>query len=228
MMELMMAIGIFAIGMGLIAGLFPAAVKESESAVKDYEGPTICQNGLAIVKARVTHTAADTPVGDSLGKLTDAAIVIGDGDMEYRTANGRTRGFVALAKQWADGRNDYQIVIVAYDIASANDIEVPTALSVTITEGDESFTYSGDKAGLIGSPVIDANSGRYATITGIDGNEIHLDHPFGENSTSVLVIREVSGTTPQDTSPVIGVMMTRTALRDSSSGGGGGGGMPSQ
>ena len=53
MMELMFAIGIFAVGMSLVAGLFPAAIKETENTVKDYEGPIICENGLAIVKAKV-------------------------------------------------------------------------------------------------------------------------------------------------------------------------------
>ena len=239
MMELMMAIGIFAIGMGLIAGLFPAAVKEAESAVKDYEGPTICQNGLAIVKARVTHTAADTPVGDSLGKLTDAAIVIGDADREFRTydsndsgTDDRQRGFTVLAKQWG-GRNDYQIAIIAYDVAydnatsTANDVE-PIVLTSSIAELDKNTQTKVQLTGgglsgaeymrLTGSPFIDSNSGRYATIQSVVEESgsyyAHLDHPVYEAVSNPIVIVEKDGSVIQDGSPVIGVMMTRTALRD--------------
>lgn len=230
MIELMLAIGIFAVGMSLVAGLFPAAIKEAESTVKDYEGPIICENGLAIAKARLTNTNANAPLGSNLLQLISSevpsAIVISDTDRisrKYDTdddnSDDRQRGFTVLAKQWAGGRNDYQLVIVAYDIKIVNNINVIQLTGIGgIPDGDTQFTYTGDKTGLIGSPLIDPDCGRYATIIGIDGNTIHLDHSIGEPVASgdnpLVIIEENSSGTPQDTAPVLGVLVTRTALRD--------------
>ena len=91
MMELLFSIGIFAVGMSLIAGLFPAAIKESEATVKDYEGPTICENGLAIVKARLEHddaggsgNDANSQIPGTLVSLDTTTIPIGVEDKNYR------------------------------------------------------------------------------------------------------------------------------------------------
>ncbi len=225
MMELMLAIGIFAVGMSLVAGLFPAAIKEAESTVKDYEGPIICENGLAIVKARVTNanlasyfTAQSNP---EMVELAETGTVdIGADDRIYKDNGTRKRGFTALAHRWKIDRNDYQLVIVAYDIASGtNNIRAEQlSVSATIDKAAIQFEYAGTKTGLIGSPAIDPASGRYATIIGIDGDTIYLDHSIGENTDDPFVIREVVGlptsTNFVDNNPVLGVLTTRTALRD--------------
>ncbi len=259
LMEVMMAVGIFAIGMGMIASMFPAAIKETEATLNDYEGPAICENALAIVKAKVTHANANTPVTASLAVLSGTAI-IGDTDRQYRTYGTRERGFIALAKQWNNttDRNDFQIVILAYDIKylstdvgryqianywlqGRSDIngdgdttdtaaEYPAGSGYTHNETNriglnvDRFTitstdYPGtaDRSLLVGSPVIDRNSGRYATIIAVEGDDIILDHPLGENSQEVLVFVQWNNNTSsivEEANPVISVLVTRTALRE--------------
>lgn len=242
MMELMFAIGIFAVGMSLIAGLFPAAIKESENTVKDYEGPTICENGLAIVKARLTDTMANSMTSGNLDVL-NSAIAPGPLDRVYRTydtnddgTDDRQRGFIPLAKRWAAGRNDYQIVIVAYDVAINNvsgnpntveaitltstisALEKDTLVRVQLTGGGLS---GNEYMSLIGSPFIDRNSGRYATIESVaeEGGDYYayLDHPVYESispSGAMVIVERDANNNIIDGSPVIGVLMTRTALRD--------------
>ena len=258
MMELMMAIGIFAIGMGLIAGLFPAAVKESESAVKDYEGPTICQNGLAIVKARLTHPLT---IGNIATEIVDCSSLLGPCDLQYPSisplvvtvpADQRRFevGYLVLGMQWS-GRNDYTLMLAAYEKRDPNNTVVTETLTVSsvnpnndnpcpgyVHEDATEFTItggtlpSGDRDKIVGSPAIDYRSdgsGRYAIISAVDGNTVYMERSIGEDAHGVMVIVEKNaGGAIQDGSPVTQMMMTRTALRDSSSGGGGGGGMPSQ
>ena len=139
-----------------------------------------------------------------------------------------------LAKLWAAGRNDYQIVIVAYKkrnvlytvgtealtVSSVDPADTGTTLNYLHEDATE-FTITGglvgDRDKIVGSPAIDytsVGSGRYATIIAVSEDTVYLDRPIGENANGVMVIVERDGTTIQDGSPVTQVMMTRTALRE--------------
>lgn len=60
-MELLIAIGILAVGGAMVAALFPTAVKENTFSYNDTLGSLICNNALATIKAIYSHgsTAPD-------------------------------------------------------------------------------------------------------------------------------------------------------------------------
>ena len=51
LMELLIAIGILAVGGAMAAALFPAAIKENQSSYNDTLGTIICDNALATIKS---------------------------------------------------------------------------------------------------------------------------------------------------------------------------------
>jgi len=69
--ELMMAIAIFVIGFAMITGLFPAGMVNYNNANKHSAGVMVCNNGLAKVKAKVTHDpdAPHTPFAKTTAEM---------------------------------------------------------------------------------------------------------------------------------------------------------------
>ena len=120
-------------------------------------------------------------------------------------------------------RNDYQLIVVSYaKVNSDNTVEAETLASTNISNPDaESFTiHTGDIAEvdcpkLVGSPVIDTNSGKFATIISVIGSMAYLDHAIGEIANSPIVIVEMTGGSITGTrSPAMSVLVTRTGLRE--------------
>jgi len=74
--ELMISIGILAVGLTMAGALFPAALQASRESLKDVLGSIICENGLAIAKARWASLTDDEFLADgsALTKFRDATI----------------------------------------------------------------------------------------------------------------------------------------------------------
>ncbi|MDY6913529.1 MAG: prepilin-type N-terminal cleavage/methylation domain-containing protein [Planctomycetota bacterium] len=227
LVELMISIAILGIGLTMAAALFAAAINRNESSVDDAIGTIICENGLAVAKARLVN-------GDlAVGNLSIASQLT-EPDLAYpvpRTPAGSypddwngsrpssPRGCLVIGRRLDSTRNDYQLIVVSYaKIDSANTVETET-LTSSIGDNDENFTITGileaDCLKLLGSPVIDTDSGRFATITGVSGTTAYLDHAIGEAANGPIVIVEKNGGSIVGTrSPAMSVLVTRTGLRE--------------
>ncbi|MBN1942400.1 MAG: prepilin-type N-terminal cleavage/methylation domain-containing protein [Phycisphaerae bacterium] len=238
LMELLIAIGILAVGGAMAAALFPAAIKENQSSYNDTLGSIICQNGLATIKARTYATLpatssftigpttlgeADTPYPQPyLPKPT----TVSENDPDWVNDSGTIRpkstlGFVSL---WREDGEAVGIIIVAYKKQNTptvySDIVKPLPMT-TINAGNDNFTISAvipaaHRSKLLHSYVVATNTGEYRKITGVQGSTAYLDEPFSSNAVNpwVFMQYESTGTTPVGVySPVINILSARTALR---------------
>ena len=227
LVELMISIAILGIGLTMAAALFAAAINRNESSVDDAVGSIICENGLAVAKAVLV--AGDISSG-TLQVLADESSPIGDDLIFYASQhhpsgledgdignNDQMKGFVVLGRQ--DG-SCYQLVVVSYARSKNNTVEAITLTSNISDPADESFTINGvaadDCPKLVGSPVIDTDSGKFAMITGVSGTTAYLDHAIGEAAVNPIVIVEKNGggSITGDSSPAMAVLVTRTGLRE--------------
>jgi hypothetical protein len=69
----MISIGILLVGLVMAASLFPAAMVINRRSVRDVLGAIICENGIALAKARFASGGASDPPNVT-GKMT----VLGD------------------------------------------------------------------------------------------------------------------------------------------------------
>jgi len=224
--ELLFAIFILGVGLAMGAALFPAGIIANRDSDRDLRGMLICQNGLAIAKARLTHgdVTDDTDlVPHTRFADTDA---IPDEDFQYPAGSGSKRGFLLLARRMAPNENDYQLVIVSYDKTNAGHTAEALRVNCTISGGEGKFPVSliGGEANpsqLIGSPALTVDA-RYARITGIEfdadaGEDVFvLDRPVDSaevNVSYVIVERDLPGGSIVGTrSPAMAVLVARTAL----------------
>ena len=220
--ELMVAIGIMAIGLILAATLFPAAIREHSRSARSVMGVIISENALETVMATLKH-----PLKDNGGTLVEADMLncteniqppeirrypVGDPSTKY--------GFLVFARVKTKDKNDYILSMVSFIKSDKNNIvEASKLTGVTIPSGTKTFDISGyvpaagDRHRIIGSPII-APSGYYATIIGVDGNNAVLDHAIkGVDSVEPWIISEKNGAAfAGSRSPALIVFMTRMAL----------------
>ena len=126
MMELMLTIGILAIALTMVSGLFPVAVKENNESYKDIVGTLICENGLAVAKTMLeksdisTSTLAiivDENNTDIISQKSQHYQEFVDADYNNGTIDDdndnpyKIQGFGILGRK---ANNAYQLVIVSY------------------------------------------------------------------------------------------------------------------
>jgi len=213
LVEVMIAIGILGIGMTMIAAIFPAAIKQNEISANSTLGKIICENGLTLGRIALTADTAEnknTEVNSAtLDMFADESKnnVIAAEDQHYPSGETDSRlGFVLLARKAGKG---YQLVTVAYRKANAGN--TVTADSITCSVNAGSTDISGATNLRVGSPLIDKDTGQYATIvaTNSTGTTGTLDQSISTDVTSAYVIRE-SGEDRR--SPAIATMATYTGL----------------
>lgn len=224
--ELVLALGVLAIGMTMAAALFPAALKLNELSTNDSIGTIIAQNGLAISQAVLDPSDFPDPNNDpNLGEPNCQAFRADPNLLQYRpdpSAPASTRGFLVLGRRLKD--NTCQLVIVSYDMHDvANKV---TAEIVTINEANPKLaTVTLDKPDLgesIGAylicPAKDPNDHRimYARITGNNNGVTTLDHPMDDvvGSQGFVVVERAGGDNGpiQKKGPVMAVLVAETTL----------------
>ncbi|MFB3890426.1 MAG: type II secretion system protein J [Phycisphaerae bacterium] len=226
--EVLIALGIMAIGLTLVSALFPAAIRQQANTINDTLGMQICHNGLAIVKARCSHAL----LNGKYATLTDITNGLNPSDVQYpigsAAAGQEMRGFKLLARQYAGDINDYQFVLISYGKADAADTVTVAPVSGLVFTGSTGRTVQAP-AGVklpIGTPIIDPATGLYATVQGVapppatNPPTYLLDHPFSNgaggfitvNSAYIVTETDSSGQLPR--SPVMSVLVNRTALRN--------------
>lgn len=250
LLELLIAIGILAVGGAMAAALFPAAIKENQRANSSVIGRIICENGLCNVKIALVHDAVTPSYPFSSTELVESATAVGLRNLAYPTPRQEqpTAPFTAadypdwkdlgssvnprvvpqtlfgnllLGKQAISGANDYQLVLIAYRRRAADDSNVdngiPALRQVTFSSdaGSYSFTVSGTNDAdylRLGSPLIHAETGRFATIVSRNGSAGTLDKPI-----AITDISSKSGWVVYDPndpikSPSQRVLISRTPL----------------
>ncbi len=208
LIELMIALGILAVGVSMAAAMFPLATKNRVSTIQGALGEIICRNALGIAMIGVP---AEKVTSATLSVIADEAhtSVLSAQSQRYDSGDSRECGFVLLGRSMGAGKGR-QLIVAAYRKLSGGQVTAE-ATACNVPAGSTSITGA---AGLrTGSPLID-EKGRYAMIvsTNETGTEGKLDHPLSdsEDVTSAFVIVE---STEARFSPAIGILMNRTALR---------------
>jgi prepilin-type N-terminal cleavage/methylation domain-containing protein len=225
--ELLIALGIMAIGLSMAAALFPTAIKLNEQSGQDSIGTIIAENGLAVAQiqgAAIRAILAPDPNSGLIpidgNNCTVFSSASGDPNLLlYRpdpNSTTTTRGFVILGRKLsaADPNGPAQLVIVSYDKrSSANTV---TASLVTIT-GSPTTTVTWDATPPVpvpvGSPLILASTGAYARIidANANGQDAVLDHAVpgmaADNHAFVIVENGVTGRSPAMTVVVSDVFL---------------------
>ncbi len=205
LVEVLIAIAILGVGITMAAALFPTAIKQNQRSANDTIGMIVAKNALAVVKAKVTATAAT--LGDSfedigtapLDLLTEADLTYPvprqpagyfDGDAgEPRDWEGvplrpvALRGAVVLARRFDPNRNDFQLVIVSFAKQRSVNRVIPQRVSGNVflpPNTDASVFTSADlqRGGVVILDYDPANpdlTGTFARITAMQGNQAVLD-----------------------------------------------------
>ena len=220
--EILVALGILAIGMSMVASVFMAAMQFNMRSRNSVLGRIICENAmvvadLALVQEALTSETLEVyaDVNHSYSKANDSCVTLEQ--QRYPTGLERSReGFAVLAR-----RVDltlYQVVVVAYRKSDKANAVKLIKISCNIS-GDE---ISGDNL-RIGTPLINAATGAIGLVESVSlsGKNGKLKPLPGQSFASgeyyVLVECTPGGAVvaADDVrrSPAIGSMMRRMLLR---------------
>ncbi|MFP4052370.1 MAG: prepilin-type N-terminal cleavage/methylation domain-containing protein [Phycisphaerae bacterium] len=173
--ELMIALGILAYGLTMSASLFTTAMKFSNASFRDVVGTIMCENGVALIRARLTEGDLG---GVPVDTLTDISNKFDDHDLLYPTGDTDSLyGLKVLAKRVSSGENDFQFVILAYKKnRKGNNVDLRKLSGKIANHGDEQskFTSGSIPGGLLpDSPFVRGN-GAISYVDGISGNTVIL------------------------------------------------------
>ena len=225
--ELLLAIGILAVGLSMSAALFPAAIRQTRGSMDDLLGMHICQNGLVIARTRLSPPLKMTDGQDLSTYYADVSHLIPEADRQYPAGSGSRKGFLVLARRRDGSSNDYDLAIVSYMKSNAANTVTAAYIKAAIEDSGEGsgsrLTVEGstylDKV-RVGTPLISCYGGaeaRFARVIGRD-SEAGLDCFLLDRQVEPLinkwfiVITEQSGGTITDESPGMNVLFARTPL----------------
>ena len=237
--EILIALGILAIGMSMVAAIFPAAMEFNRRSNNSTLGTIICENGLTLSELKLTAEVLDAAAspGQLLIYADDAHYTDNPSNPDppavpppftrkqqhYPTDTDTSRtGFVMMARKDPNKGSTYQLVTVAYR-KTDKDNTVALVL-ITCDISGRVITSASDLR--IGTPLINRETGEFAFVDSInaDGTEGTLDidpnvrNINGENVSCYVLLERTSsgGDIPVATmrrSPAIGAMSKVTGLR---------------
>lgn len=127
--EVLIAVGILAIGMTMASALWPAAIRENQNSSNSTIGSMICENGLAVIQAKYHNGCVGTCLAsanpyifilvdpnstDGTSRADSAYPAIQNGSGAVAGLWSNKPGFCALARRLSVTDNSYQVVIMAY------------------------------------------------------------------------------------------------------------------
>lgn len=214
LVEVILAISILGVGMTMVAALFPAALKENESSVNDVLGSLICQNGLAVTRAKVAAAAYDNTYSEPYATKNDPA-------------NPDRFGFVSRSWPAAGAaENDFRINVVSYRLSNAaNKAVLHPVLAATTSIQDhptnaalsDLVVAAVDVSWLQPQSPVLFKDGTYAKILTVKGSAAVLDrHLTATPSVDAYIVTETDSSDKpvlNAVSPAMSTLMTRSTLR---------------
>lgn len=229
--EVLISVVIFGIGLTMVAGIFPAALKLNRRSTDDVIGTLIGQNALSVAQVRLTHQQlVDEGIDENMTRLDDMTIggqtLISERDRTYPrpqdSSEESTMGWLLLGRKINsddDEDNDYLLVAVAYrKRETVNTVEAIEETLVKIEDyEDVSKADFGDTLPdeVQQNGVIILQNGRHAYMVGLDRatGEAVLDRRLPEdNNLDVWLVYEKADESVTRNSPVMAVVIGRTAL----------------
>ncbi len=134
--EIMIALGVLAVGMGMAAGAFHAGIQNHIITVDEIRRTMIGENAVAVAKARL-NADVNLPPPTADGNLqwkqlcTEVNQRLGDHDTHYPIGPGARLGFFALgARAKPRPRNDFKFMVIVYEIlgVGAQDVNMEVGL----------------------------------------------------------------------------------------------------
>jgi len=217
LMEIMVALLVFAVGGAAVAALFPTAILCRERSVNDGVGTMICSNGLAILKTRAK--ADDLAPTGALPDSLHPIVAENDVDIvplaQQHWGTHDDMGFAALGQRLtADGT--CRLVIVAYHKRQAGQVRWRDAkVLVQGARPNEVKVLPGSPA-REGMPLIWQATGAYAYIVGMKEDAgipiavLSRDVQVPANKTAYVLVEDKAGTL---TSPAMRVLCARAELQ---------------
>ena len=202
LMEIMIALGILAVGLALVSTAFPSAMMENKESVEKTMTTLIGENALAICRIRLSHTSIKDSVGNALSDENNLDL-IPDAEQIYPIDSDSRYGWLLAIKQY-DDNNDYLLVIVPYRKLLPDD-QIPCFQQVTTNAEGNKITFGNI---FVGSPVISITDGSFAFVTDAQGN---LSGTISPGNALVVAGKDSNGNvrTGAD-SPAIGCYVART------------------
>lgn len=240
--EVLIAIGILAIGMTMVAAIFPAALKMTEDSTNNSLGVIIAENGLAMAKARLQadqdlNGTADAIPGEVFSNVflnTDNYHCIDEShdafvtknDQHYPNADPDTKkGWAMLARRIYTDDTDrpqdqgYMLVVTSYRKKEPSNTARWSQVTVTSVghNGDDpsiAVFSDGDEI-RVGSPLVFAdptNTWQVATIVSKNGANAVLDRQIETIASGTHTAFVLEETGVSGNSPAMHTLVVRTGL----------------
>ena len=203
--EMVIALGILAVGLTMVTSLFPAAIHFRQRSVNDSLGTLICQNGLTLSK--LAFTASDIPstiLAVKADEVNTTPLSIADQRYPCGSATSTTTGFVVMARKINDDSDlatdeGCQFVIVSYRKNVGETVRIRSVdISTPLGQVTDTLTISSANVGdlRLGSPLIWRRTGEFARIVAIDdtGTQVTLDHSITVPTLNKAFVIVESGT----------------------------------
>ena len=212
LVEVLIAIGILGVGLGMVMLIFPAAVMENRSSANNVIGTIMCENALAIAKIKLT--SANAP-GDSAFTVVDDNVLTLD-DLKFGESD--TRGMLVLCRP--DG-GQHLVAAVAYQKSAKDntvDIESFSAGDIVAdSDGKHTRINSPSMQLKLGCTVI-ASNGRFSTVSAVGTNYVTVKDDLakdgvGPSRSDLVAIVEVENLV-RTPIPAMQVMVTPLTLRN--------------
>ena len=185
--ELVIALGVMAVGLVMVATLFPMAIKVHNNAVRTVLGSIICENGIATAKARFS-VYGSPPSGETLEPVADdrtntinsSTIFFPDTDRYYPASDDASPyGYAVAARRINDDGDTrtfegYQVAVTSYQRWKS---ELDDESEVFWCELNNNVTFDPEAASVNyyakggkmqkGSPLINGRNGEFSTILSV-------------------------------------------------------------
>ena len=230
--EIMIAMGVLAVGMGMVAGALHAGIQVHIRTIDDIMRQLIGDNSLAMVQARVRHATTNGIASDKYTWLrTDNNTYFGPDDLKYPWGPGNTPyGAAVLMKRrvidatTSTFANDYDVIIVPYTIipdtsGTPGTVSATDMLSSTVAAGTpgSTVTVTATYANVlkVGSVVIDSRSAQVSIVQSVTSttkvvlrDTLTAGNGTGVTLTTMTVSNPITGGRLECSKPV----QTKTAL----------------
>jgi len=222
--EIMIAMGVLAVGMAMIAGALNAGIQLHKRTIDDIMRLLVAENSIAMIQASMRHSQQNG-ITDQYQMLDNT--YFGVGDLKYPCNSNSQYGSVIFMKRYrrADDKNefsnDYDIVVIPYRIIpnpptnSLGNIQAKQISSCNISASGlvSRVTFPAGSAIVLeaGSVVVDNRQGRVAIIEAVISPtviELQSVLPNGSNITLTTLKSSVDSNRLECSRPV----QTRTAL----------------